>query len=76
MAHFSLQSQYIRITVGTTAAERTIFEVAIRKDIIMDVVRCIRHKRRQPHRVKRVGELRGSKRKPRYTKTVLDQTVK
>lgn len=48
--------------------ERTIFEVAIRRDIIHDVIRYIRHKRRQPKKTKRIGELRGSGKKPRAQK--------
>lgn len=50
--------------------EKMIFEVAIRKDIIHDVIRYIRHKRRQPKRVKRVGEIRGSKKKPHAQKGI------
>lgn len=43
---------------------KKIFEVAIRKDIVNDVIRYIRNKRRQPHKTKRMGEIRGSNKKP------------
>ena len=39
-----------------TPAERKIFEVAIRKDIIHDAVRYYRALRRQPHKTKRIGK--------------------
>jgi len=45
--------------------ERRIFEVAIRKDIVHDVIRYIRHKRRQPKKTKRMSEIAGSNKKPR-----------
>ncbi len=44
--------------------DKKIFEVAIRRDIINDCIRYIRHKRRQPKKTKRIGELRGSSAKP------------
>ncbi len=43
---------------------KKIFEVAIRKDIVNDVIRYIRHKRRLPHKTKRMSEIRGSNKKP------------
>lgn len=45
-----------------------IFKVAIRKDIVHEVIRYQRHKIRQPKKTKRMGELRGSKKKPRPQK--------
>jgi large subunit ribosomal protein L4 len=48
--------------------ERKIFEVAIRKDIIHNVIRYIRHKKRQPKKLKRLNEISGSKKKPRPQK--------
>lgn len=52
------------IAVDTIEANRKLFEVAIRKDIIHDIVRYIRAKKRQPNKTKRVGEIRGSGKKP------------
>jgi large subunit ribosomal protein L4 len=46
------------------AAERRIFEVAIRRDIVHDVIRYVRHKLRQPKKTKRLNEISGSKKKP------------
>ena len=46
--------------------EKEIFEVPIRKDIVHEVIRYFRAKRRQPHKTKRMSELRGSNKKPRY----------
>lgn len=43
---------------------KKIFEVPIRTDIINDVIRYIRHKRRQPKKTKRINEIRGSTKKP------------
>ena len=51
--------------IGETPLEKRIFEVAIRKDIVHDVVRYIRHMRRQPKKTKRIGEISGSTKKPR-----------
>ena len=48
--------------------ERRIFEVAIRRDIVHNVIRYIRHKKRQPKKTKRVNEISGSKKKPRPQK--------
>lgn len=45
-----------------------IFKVAIRKDIVHEVIRYQRAKIRQPKKTKRMGELRGSKKKPRPQK--------
>lgn len=47
---------------------RAIFEVALRKDIVLQAVRYTRNKRRQPKRTKRMSELRGSNKKPRPQK--------
>ena len=41
-----------------------VFGVAIRKDIVHEVIRYQRAKARQPKRTKRVGEISGSKKKP------------
>mmetsp|Transcript_28365 Transcript_28365/g.39032 ORF Transcript_28365/g.39032 Transcript_28365/m.39032 type:complete len:338 (+) Transcript_28365:3-1016(+) len=55
--------------VGSVAPmERRIFEVAIRKDIVHDVIRYIRHKKRQPKKTKRMSEIAGSNKKPRPQK--------
>jgi large subunit ribosomal protein L4 len=49
----------------TVKLNKKIFGVALRKDIIHEVVRYHRAKSRQPSGVtKRIGEIRGSKRKP------------
>ncbi len=45
-----------------------IFKVAIRKDIVHEVIRYQRAKIRQPKKTKRMGEIRGSKKKPRPQK--------
>ena len=45
-----------------------VFGVALRKDIIHEVVRHQRHSRRQPKRTKRIGDIRGSNKKPRPQK--------
>ena len=54
--------------LSTMPLERKIFEVAIRKDIVHDVIRYIRHKKRQPKKTKRLNEISGSKKKPRPQK--------
>lgn len=41
-----------------------IFGVAIRKDIVLEVVRYQRNKARQPNKTKRIGEISGSTKKP------------
>lgn len=43
---------------------RKIFAVAIRKDIVHEVIRYQRAKKRQPKKLKRMGEISGSKKKP------------
>jgi hypothetical protein len=50
------------------ALERRIFEVAIRKDIILTAIRYTRNARRQPKKTKRMSEIRGSNKKPRPQK--------
>lgn len=45
-----------------------VFNVAIRKDIVHEMIRYQRAKIRQPHRTKRIGEISGSTRKPRPQK--------
>jgi len=52
----------------TVKLDKVIFEVAIRKDIVHDVVRYHRHQLRQPKKTKRVYEISGSKKKPRPQK--------
>ncbi len=52
----------------STPLVKKIFEVPIRKDIILDVVRYIRHARRQPKKTKRMSEIRGSNKKPKPQK--------
>lgn len=54
--------------LGSTRMERKIFEVAIRRDIVHNVIRYIRHQRRQPKKTKRLNEISGSKKKPRPQK--------
>jgi|MDTB01.1.fsa_nt_gb large subunit ribosomal protein L4 len=46
----------------------TLFGVALRKDIVHEVIRYQRAKVRQPKKTKRVGEISGSKKKPRPQK--------
>jgi hypothetical protein len=43
---------------------KTIFEQPIRQDIVHELIRFIRNKRRQPKKTKRIGEIRGSNKKP------------
>lgn len=50
------------------ALNPTVFCVALRKDIVLNLVRYIRHARRQPKKTKRMSEIRGSNRKPRPQK--------
>lgn len=54
--------------LDSVSLERKIFEVAIRKDIVHNVIRYIRHKKRQPKKTKRLNEISGSKKKPRPQK--------
>lgn len=54
--------------VGNAALEPTIFTVPLRKDIIIHLIRYIRHRKRQPKKTKRMSELRGSNKKPRPQK--------
>lgn len=54
--------------IKETPLEKRIFEVAIRKDIVHDVIRYITHMRRQPKKTKRIGEISGSTKKPRPQK--------
>ncbi len=53
---------------GTTALEQKMFEVPIRKDIVLNLIRYIRNARRQPKKTKRMSEIRGSNKKPRPQK--------
>lgn len=48
--------------------EKKVFEVAIRKDIIHNVIRYVRHQKRQPKKTKRMSEIAGSNKKPRPQK--------
>jgi len=50
------------------ALERTVFGVALRKDIVHEVIRYQRHKARQPKKTKTISEIRGSNKKPRPQK--------
>lgn len=54
--------------VGPIPLEKKIFEVAIRKDIILNAIRYTRHRQRQPKKTKRMSEIRGSNKKPRPQK--------
>lgn len=49
--------------VGTAYLDPRVFGVAIRQDIIHQIVRYQRAKIRQPQRTKRIGDIRGSTRK-------------
>jgi 50S ribosomal protein L4 len=44
--------------------EPEIFNVALRKDIVHEAIRYLRHKRRQPKKTKTISEIRGSNKKP------------
>jgi large subunit ribosomal protein L4 len=55
-------------TIPTTALEKKMFEVPIRKDIVLNLIRYIRNARRQPKKTKRMSEIRGSNKKPRPQK--------
>jgi large subunit ribosomal protein L4 len=55
-------------SVGETALDPTVFGVAIRKDIVSQVVRYMRAKIRQPQKTKRLWEISGSNKKPRPQK--------
>ena len=57
---FAVEVQFVE----PVSLVQKIFEVPIRKDIIHDVIRYIRHKRRQPKKTKRINELSGSNKKP------------
>jgi hypothetical protein len=46
------------------ALDPQVFNVAIRKDIVLDAIRYHRHQLRQPKKTKRLNEIRGSKKKP------------
>lgn len=50
--------------VGNVALNKTIFEIPLRKDIILNTVRYIRNLKRQPKKTKRIGDIRGSGKKP------------
>ena len=54
------------VAEGSEPAEldSRVFNVAIRKDMVHEMIRFQRAKIRQPHRTKRVGEISGSTRKP------------
>ena len=57
-----------QFTEEPASLEETIFGVAIRKDIVHEVIRYQRHKLRQPKKTKRMSEIRGSNKKPRPQK--------
>jgi hypothetical protein len=48
--------------------EKDIFTVALRKDIVLNCIRYIRHAKRQPKKTKRMSEIAGSNKKPRPQK--------
>jgi large subunit ribosomal protein L4 len=50
------------------AIEDKVFGVAIRKDIVHEVIRYQRHMARQPKKTKRKSEISGSNKKPRPQK--------
>ena len=50
------------------AIDSRVFGVALRKDIVHEVIRYHRHKLRQPKKTKRMSEIRGSNKKPRPQK--------
>lgn len=52
------------VSISSVPLDARIFGVAIRKDIVHECVRYMRHKRRQPHKTKRMSEIRGSNKKP------------
>lgn len=52
----------------TIPLHRGIFSVALRADIVHEVIRYHRHKLRQPKKLKRMGEISGSGKKPRPQK--------
>lgn len=56
------------LVVDSVPIDSKIFGVALRKDIVLDVVRYQRHKMRQPKKTKRINEISGSKKKPRPQK--------
>jgi len=65
----------IKSFLGTSNPEVTsfnvdprVFNVALRKDIVHEVIRFQRNKIRQPHKTKRIGEIAGSTKKPRPQK--------
>ena len=57
-----------QFTENPAPLDKTIFGVAIRKDIVHEVIRFQRHKLRQPKKTKRMSEIRGSNKKPRPQK--------
>jgi large subunit ribosomal protein L4 len=54
--------------VSEVSLHPTMFTLPLRKDIVLNVVRYIRHARRQPKKTKRMSEIRGSNKKPRPQK--------
>lgn len=54
--------------VSEAPLDPTVFTVPLRKDLVLNVVRYIRHARRQPKKTKRMSEIRGSNKKPRPQK--------
>jgi large subunit ribosomal protein L4 len=54
--------------ITTIPLDKTVFGVGIRPDIVHDLVCWVRNRQRQPKRTKRIGDLRGSNKKPRPQK--------
>jgi hypothetical protein len=52
-----------------------IFGIALRKDIVHEVIRYQRNKKRQPKRTKRMSEISGSNKKPRPQKVFLAKEI-
>lgn len=55
-------------SLSEVSIDSRVFGVALRKDIVHEVIRFHRHKLRQPKKTKRMGEIRGSNKKPRPQK--------
>lgn len=54
--------------VGEVALDEVVFGVPMRKDIVHEVIRYLRAKKRQPQKSKRLWEISGSNKKPRPQK--------
>jgi large subunit ribosomal protein L4 len=56
------------VSGSTAVLDPRVFNVAIRKDLVHEMIRYQRAKVRQPHKTKRIGEISGSTKKPRPQK--------